>query len=268
MSKFVPVTIDATNLDDAWFLLLDYLFKYGREYKITEGSYAGQKRLTFDYVSGFVQFPHSRPLAPQIPASCTLPPPTTDHDIEQYFANYLMNSELEKNEDYRYATWIVGGWYRLPKMCGVKWPSGKEGTYIPSDKNGETWIWVPNQIQWIIDHFKEKGHGNEHCYLTVGYPESNFAYDVPYDDETGRRTSPCLRGLDFRVVDNCLLTNVIYRSWDLVGGWPTNMGGFTILNEYVADAIGVEPGPLSFSCKSLHAYDHTYEYVKARLGKK
>lgn len=261
MIKFQPVFVQGINLDDVWFQLLYQLKMHGREYKITDGSYAGQKRLTFDFVSGFIEFPHSRPLAPQVPESSSLPPPTDDHNIEQYFANYLMNSDLAKNEHYRYATWIVGGEYKVPAMWTGDHP--EIGSII--DENVD--IKVPNQTQWIIKHFQEKGWGNEHCYMTIGYPESNFAYDQEYSNEMERGTSPCLRGLDFRIVDGHLLTHVVYRSWDLVAGWPENMGGFTLLNEYMAQEIGCEPGPLSFSCKSLHAYDHALEYLNQRVGK-
>jgi thymidylate synthase len=266
---FKPIFIEATDLDDAWFRLLWNLFEHGRKYYISKGSYEGQYRYSFDFVSGFVQHPHKRPLAPRMPESSTLPPPTTDHEIEQYFANYLMDSNLASNEDYRYATWIVGGWYKLPAINGWEYLCS-DGNSIEVDYivDGDTlWINVPNQLEWIIQHFLKKGKGNAHCYLSVGYPESNFAYDIPYENEMERRTSPCLRGLDFRVIDNCLTTHVIYRSWDLVGGFPTNMGGFTLLNEYVADVIGVDPGPLTFSCKDLHAYGFSYKYLTERIGK-
>jgi hypothetical protein len=180
-----------------------------------------------------------------------------------------MNSELEKNEDYRYSTWIVGGNYKLPILNDLTF--NHQGTFTvirgASEAFKEIILQVPNQVQWVVDHFKQKGLGNEHCYVQVGYPESNFAYDVPYNNPNERRTSPCLRGLDFRVIDGYLTTHVIYRSWDLVSGWPTNMGGFALLNEYIASEIEVKPGPLSFSCKSLHAYDHCYEYLKNRLRK-
>jgi len=261
-SEFVPVMVHGRDINDTWFMLLDYLFKLGREYQIDEGSYAGQKRLTFDFVSGFIDYPHSKPMAPQMPESSTIPPPTTDEEIEEYFANYIMNSELAENEEYKYATWITGGDYKLPISAFYEHP--EIGTIVEEDQP----IKVPNQIDWIIKHFKEKGHGNAHCYLAVGYPESNFAYDVSYKNEMERRTSPCLRGLDFRIINGKLITNVIYRSWDLVGGWPTNMGGFALLNQYVAEHLeGVKPGPLAFSCKDLHSYDHAIGYLKARLNK-
>ena len=257
---FKPVFIEGRDLDDTWFQLLAALHEHGRRYKITDGSYAGAERVAFDFVSGFIHHPHSRPLAPRLPESSPLPRPTTDEEIEKYFVDYLVNSDLAPNEDYRYATWIAGGVYEIPQLTGM-FGSGARitGTNIK--------VQVPNQIEWIINHFKTKGFGNEHCYLQIGYPESNFAYDLPYDNPNNRRTSPCLRGLDFRVVDRELLTHVIYRSWDLWSGWPTNMGGFTMLNEYVAEEIGVEPGPLAFSCKSLHCYDFQLEVLSARLGK-
>jgi thymidylate synthase len=197
-----------------------------------------------------------------MPESSNLPPPTTDTEIDHYFSEYLMHSKLEKNEDYRYSTWIVGGEYEIPYFeCKAVNP--QMWGYDPMKLT----VHAPNQIEWVIDHFKTHGHGNEHCYITVGYPESNKAYDVPFTNEQERKTSPCLRGLDFRIIDGELTTSVYYRSWDLWSGWPCNMGGFVLLNEYVADSVGVYPGPLSFSCKSLHAYSFHMDVMDSRLGK-
>jgi thymidylate synthase len=260
---FRPIFITATDLDDAWFRLLWNLFEHGRKYFITKGSYEGQYRYSFDFVAGFISHPHTTNLAPIMPEGSSLYPPTTHEEIEQYFANYLMNSDLAENEDYKYGTWIVGGQYDIPRFSY----SDCFGNIYP--KNFD-YVQLPNQIQWVISHFNEVGIGNAHCYITVGYPESNFAYDIPYNDESERRTSPCLRGLDFRVVDGHLLTNVIYRSWDLVEGFPTNMGGFALLNQYVAEHItvaDVKPGPLTFACKDLHSYEFAYKYVAQRIGK-
>lgn len=263
--RFRPVFIEATTLDDAWHQILFALAEKGRRYEITAGSHAGSARLTLDYVAGFVHRPHERPLAPMVPEGKGLAAPTTDDYISAYFAEYLMDPRLNPGEEYRYATWIVGG----NGLCRVK------------------------QLDWIIEHFRKAGLGNEHCAVTIGDAESLLAYDRPYkvcdacrkwfpegyekcpfcagtlvSDETKRGTSPCLRLLDFRVVDGALMTHVVYRSWDAYGGFPTNMGGFTLLNEYVASEIGVEPGPLSFSCKSLHVYEHHLAVLEARTGKR
>lgn len=257
---FKPVFIEARDLDDAWFQLLWNLREFGRGYTVSSGSYAGEKRLAFDYAAGFIHYPHTRPLAPRMPENSPLPPPTTDEEIEKYFTHYLMDSNLAKNEHYRYATWITGGKYRLPTRILI-------GSDIALNVYHEPIIYVPNAVEWLIRHFRDHGHENEHGYITVGYPESNLAYDKDYHQDTERPTSPCLRGLDFRIVEGRLFTHVIYRSWDLVSGWPTNMGGFALLNQYIAHEVGVEPGPLSFSCKSLHAYGFALDYLHARLGK-
>ena len=55
-----PVTIDAFDVDDAWFQCLSKILAKGHVYTITRGSYAGQRRLEFDFVAcrgRFVQNP-------------------------------------------------------------------------------------------------------------------------------------------------------------------------------------------------------------------
>lgn len=264
MNKFKPVFIEGTDLNDTWHRLLWEVWNNGRKYKITSGSFAGAERLSFDFVSGFIHDPHRKPLAPTMPEGSNLPRPTTDEEINNYFANYLMDPTLASNEHYKYASYIVGG----NELCHT------------------------NQLEWMIDHFKSHGLSQEHCTIVIGDSDSCLAYNWPFmkcvrcnnhykkgiktcpkcgttleSDESRRGTTPCLRLLDFKVIDGQLTTHVVYRSWDLFSGFPTNMGGFTLLNEYVADQLDVVPGPLSFSCKGLHCYDFQLDVVKARLGK-
>jgi thymidylate synthase len=253
------------TLDSTWFKLLCEVWKHGRKNKIDYGSFAGSNRLEFDYAAGTIEFPTIRPLAPIMPDG--VPPVTTDEAIEHYFANYLMDGHnLSDNEHYRYSTWIHGGEYRLPKssafsVYGIKENGDhKRQVYLPLIMN------VPNQVDWVIDHYKTKGFGNNHCYIQIGYPESSFAYDVPWNDESERQTSPCLRGIDTHIKDNILHLSVTFRSWDLFAGFPENMGGITILGEYIADGLGITMGPLSFACLKLHCYDSQLKAVKARLN--
>lgn len=251
-----PVFVKEKTLGDTWFQLLWDVYYHGRKTPITYGSMAGSNRLEFDFVSGISMFPHQRPLAPIMPEG--IHPVTTDEKIEEYFANYLMDPELEKGEHYKYAQWING---KLLNPTLLAWSMLPEGFEVPIGPE-------ESQLEWIIRHFKEKGYGNNHCYINVGDKNSNFAYDIPWENETERRTSPCLRGLDFKIKEGVLITHVIYRSWDLYAGWPQNMGGFTLLNEYVANQLdGVEPGPMAFSCSGLHCYDYQIKPLKAILKK-
>jgi len=235
---WVPIYITATTLGDAWFQCLYQIWNNGRRYKITKGSYEGAYRLEFDFVSGFIKLPHIRPLAPLMPEGVQIPAPTSDEEIEKYFATYIMDPVLEPNEEYRYSTWING--------------EVKEGS--------------PSPVEWVIKHFKEAGYGTNHCYIQVGDPTSIFAYDRPYTTEAERGTSPCLRGIDFKIVENELFMHVYFRSWDLFSGFCTNLGGLTLLNEYISHCLpDVKPGPIAFTSKGLHVYDFALEPLKALL---
>lgn len=252
------VFVEEKTLDSMWFKLLSECYLHGRKNPIDYGSYAGASRLEFDFAAGTIYYPTTRPLAPIMPEG--VPPPTTDEEIEKYFTNYLMDGHnLKGNEHYRYATWISGGQYKIPKMNYFIGAAGRGWVNESMTTN------VPNQLDWIIGHYKEKGFGNNHCYITVGYPESSFAYDIPFKDESDRQTSPCLRGIDTHIKDGRLHMSAVFRSWDLYGGFPENMGGITMLMEYMANELDIKTGPLSFSCLKLHCYDFQIDAVKARL---
>ncbi len=250
------VFVNEKTLDGAWFALLSEVYKHGRDNHIDAGSFAGANRLEFDYAAGTIEFPTTRPLSPIMPEG--VPPVTTDEAIEAYFANYIMDGEnLAENEHYRYATFINGGKYHLPLIAY------KNINYFVEDKNFV--VKVPSQVQWAINHYKKAGHGNNHCYIQVGYPESSLGYDMPFTSEADRQTSPCLRGIDTAIKDGKLHMSVTFRSWDLYAGFPENMGGITMLMEFMANELGIETGPLSFACLKLHCYDFQLEAVKARL---
>lgn len=242
-----PVFVNARDLQDAYFTLLWELWNHGHRYRIDAGSFAGSYRLEFFYVAGFIRDPHKRPLAPIMPQG--IPPTTTDDELDKYFVNYLMDPNLSVNEHYRYSSWLNG----TEEYCEFGPLSDHPVEMTP--------------LEWVINHFKEKGHHNNHCYINIGNVDSGFNYDLPYTNEADRRTSPCFRGIDFKIKNETLLTSVVFRSWDLYAGFPENMGGFTLLNEYVADQLDVAPGPLSFASQGLHAYDYQIEPIAAILNK-
>jgi len=122
---------------------------------------------------------------------------------------------MPENTHYTYGGYINGN----PKLCGL------------------------NQLDFIINHFKKVGFGTEHCYITIGNGDDLANYDIPYKNESERRTTACLRGLDFRIIDNHLITNGYWRSWDIIA-FPENTGGVTLLNEFIAQELGIEPGPI------------------------
>ena len=60
--------IEGRELVDDWFQAYFRILEEGSVFKIDRGSFAGQKRLEFDWVTIHVKHPGHRPLLPQIEA--------------------------------------------------------------------------------------------------------------------------------------------------------------------------------------------------------
>ena len=113
--------------------------------------------------------------------------------------------------------------------------------------------YLESQIEEVIRMYKEDGHGTNQAYMTVGDPESLYLKDPP-----------CLRGIDTRIRYGKLHFMVYFRSWDLWGGFPANLGAIQMLKEYMAQEIGVEDGEIIAASKGLHLYDYIWELAKLR----
>ena len=108
-----------------------------------------------------------------------------------------------------------------------------------------------NQIELLIWTYKNKGFRNNQMVLQVAHPTDMLLQDPP-----------CLRQIDTRIQDGQLHFMVYFRSWDLWGGFPANLGGIQLLKEYVASEIGVEDGEIIATSKGLHIYDYSFDLAK------
>jgi len=111
------------------------------------------------------------------------------------------------------------------------------------------------QIPKAIEMFKNTDEGNNQVCMRIGNDKSIFL-----------GSPPCLVSIDCRLLDNKLSFLVQFRSWDLWGGYPANLGALQILKEHMAEEIGVEDGQMLAVSKGLHLYDHCWELGKAVLG--
>jgi thymidylate synthase len=100
-----PEFIEARDLPDAWFQSVYRLLETGREYTIDRGSFQGQKRLEYDYVTVHIKYPGVRPLIPDIPPSLGIPNPVDEGYLEEYLP-YLMTSAKKPGEDYTYGQYL------------------------------------------------------------------------------------------------------------------------------------------------------------------
>jgi len=232
-----PVSIEARDLPDAWFQCVYEILDHGYKYKIDHGSYEGQQRLEFDYITVHIKYPGVRPLIPDIPAGLGIPNPVADGYIEEYLP-YLMTNAKQPNEDYTYGERLAG-WEWLERVEYERKPP-----YLRC---------VINQIEEIIKMYKTKGFGTNQACMSVSIPS-----DLSLEDP------PCLRSIDTRIKAGKLHFMVYFRSWDLWNGFPANLGGIQLLKEYMASEIGVEDGEIIAASKGLHLYNYAWELAELR----
>jgi thymidylate synthase len=269
--------IKARDLGDAWFQTLFRMLEEGSVFKIDRGSYAGQKRLEFDWVRVHIVNPGTRPLLPQIEAHHNIPNPVADDYLDDYLP-YLMTGSMKPGESYTYGQRLtkypVG--YPLKDIHVYPWPEilikeidsfmptsethdfgGREVTITACDPNAILYKdnvkneYFLNQIELLIWTYKNKGYRNNQMVLQVAHPTDMLLQDPP-----------CLRHIDTRIQDGKLHFMPYFRSWDLWGGFPANLGGIQLLKEYCAAEIGVEDGEIIATSKGLHIYDYSFDLAK------
>ena len=134
--------IEARDLPDAWFQCIYRILDVGKKYIIDRGSYEGQERLEFDYITVHIKYPGARPLLPDIPPHLDIPNPVADGYLEEYLP-YLMTSDKQPGEDYTY------------------------GTYLE------------RQIDEVINMYRRDGYNTNQAYMTVGKPQNIYLKDPP-----------------------------------------------------------------------------------------
>ena len=155
----------------------------------------------------------------------------------------------------------------IPEGLGINPPTSED--YIqqyfldyllnPSIGKNETYTYanrISVSINEVIRMFKEDGFGTNQAVMEIGMPS-----DIKLIDP------PCLRLIDTRLRYGKLHFILYFRSWDLWGGFPSNLGGLQLVKQYMADEIGVESGPMIYSSKGLHLYQYVEELAKLRVGK-
>ena len=82
-----PIYIEATDIPDAWFQCVSSVLDNGFKYEIQQGSYVGQPRCEFDWITVMIKKPYAEPydlMLPQIPAHLNIPNPVCNGYVEQY----------------------------------------------------------------------------------------------------------------------------------------------------------------------------------------
>ncbi len=248
--------IKARDLPDAWFQLLFKILEEGSVFKIDRGSFAGQKRLEFDWATIHVKHPNTPQLLPQIESHFGIPNPVVNDYLDEYLP-YLMTAELKDGESYTYGQRLTGYPINYPlhiheQSTWVDILIKEIPELLDADiiymKNDE---WCLNQIELLIWTYKNKGYRNNQMVLQIAHPTDMMLQDPP-----------CLRHIDTRIQEGVLHFYPYFRSWDLWGGLPANLAAIQLLKEYVAGEIGVKDGEIIATSKGLHIYDYSFDLAK------
>jgi len=105
----------------------------------------------------------------------------------------------------------------------------------------------------VVEVLKETPNTNQ-CLLQVAQPS-----DIQLGDP------PCLRHIDIRVAHERLIYYPYFRSWDLWNGLPANLAAIAVVQDKMAEEIGVRTGPMLASSKGLHLYGYAEELAQMRL---
>jgi thymidylate synthase len=256
------VNIEAVTLPDAWFQAVYNILEYGRDFKVSQGSFAGSTRKEFDFVIIHISNPFERdvvtgmPLIPRIPEHMNIPNPVSDDYLIKY-APYLLGFDVEEDEAYTYGQRIN----KEPVNKKIAYEVAKKGeiyrSYVGANSlQLEDIVFYANkflsQVELAIEVYKEYPRTNQ-MVLQVAKPTDMLLIDPP-----------CLRHIDTRIQDGKLHFYPYFRSWDLWSGLPANLAGISMLQEYMANEIGVEQGEMICTSKGLHLYDYTFSFAQMR----
>jgi len=107
------------------------------------------------------------------------------------------------------------------------------------------------QLTEVLLRYDRDGHECNQLTMNIGDVGSIY-----------QEHPPCLRVVDTRIKEGKLNFFVYFRSWDLWGGFPVNLGGLQLLKESMAKAIGVDDGELIATSKGLHLYEYAWDWAR------
>lgn len=153
----------------------------------------------------------------------------------------------------------------LPENLGIPAPTSEEKIqsyfyeYLLTDNKGEEedytyGQYISPQLPALIELLNNSGGATNQACISIGDKDSITLLDPP-----------CLRVVDFKVVDGRLTMTLFFRSWDVFVGFPENLGGLQLLKEYILMNLNfpVEDGPIIAYSSGAHIYEQYFSIVNS-----
>ena len=112
-------------------------------------------------------------------------------------------------------------------------------------------IWK-DQIPALIKHLKTEPDTRRGCIQI---------YDSQQPNKYVCRDMPCTLSLDFNIRDDKLYMTTFMRSNDVVFGFCNDVFAFTMLQELIANELGVEMGSYTHHAVSMHIYEKHFNLL-------
>jgi len=113
-----------------------------------------------------------------------------------------------------------------------------------------------NQLDLLVSRLQDHPRSNQ-LVLQIAAPE-----DIQLTE------APCLRAIQFKVVDNRLNFHIVMRSNHLWNGFPVNLASIALLMKYILlYTPDLRSGKFIYFCSGLHLYEHDFNLAAIRLFK-
>lgn len=275
------INLKCSTVNDVWYQLLRKCLEIDEEgnFKnayptgiIQKGSFEfGQSRLQFPGIAIEIEFP-DKDYCVIMPNGLENIAPTTMEKIENYFHNYIIGNVIPKETTYTYGSRLNeydGIWDIIEMLketpvtnqavCEIGKPGDHKNCKGKDGKNDPPCLRVVDFK--VVPAFKTCPNCNGHGWFT-----DSTEGGIPvvcglclYDENKGKGT-----GLILDKENSRLDMSVYWRSWDLFGGLPENLGGLSLLQQMVSGAIEIPIGKMYAYSSGLHLYGYQRELAEMR----
>ena len=110
-----------------------------------------------------------------------------------------------------------------------------------------------DQFPVIVERLR-KDHDTRQAVVTL--------WDPKHDAIGGKRDHPCTTAFNFRIRDERLNMTTFMRSNDAYWGWPYDVYQFSMVQQAVANCLGLETGTYTHHAASFHLYEPHWDVAK------
>jgi len=130
--------------------------------------------------------------------------------------------------------------------------------FVQETTEGKCVVRRIDQVKKAIEIFK-KDPSRRSVVMHTWIPMRDLEKFAPKRKDT---SSPCLVLVHPQLIENKLHFNVVMKTNDLFNGWPGNAYGFTALQKYMANQLGVEVGNYNHFSIAMQIYEDMFNTAR------